>query len=27
MIAVAVKMIETDLMTKIKASFTGNSNA
>ena len=27
MIAVAVKMIETDLMTKIKASFTGNPNA
>ena len=27
MIALAVKMIETDLMTKMKASFTGNPNA
>ncbi|MFT3936333.1 MAG: phosphate acyltransferase PlsX [Chitinophagaceae bacterium] len=27
MIAVAAKMIETDLMTKMKASFTGNANA
>ena len=27
MIAVAAKMIETDLMTKMKASFTGNPNA
>ena len=27
MIGVAAKMIETDLMTKIKASFTGNTNA
>lgn len=27
MISVAVKMIETDLMKKIKASFTGNPNA
>ena len=27
MIAVAARMIETDLMTKIKASFTGSANA
>jgi glycerol-3-phosphate acyltransferase PlsX len=27
MITVAAKMIETDLMTKMKASFTGNANA
>jgi glycerol-3-phosphate acyltransferase PlsX len=27
MIGVAAKMIETDLMTKIKTSFTGNTNA
>ena len=27
MIAVAAKMIETDLMSKMKASFTGNTNA
>ncbi|MEP6746224.1 MAG: phosphate acyltransferase PlsX [Bacteroidota bacterium] len=27
MISVAAKMIESDLMTKIKASFTGNTNA
>ena len=27
MIAVAAKMVETDLMSKMKASFTGNTNA
>jgi len=27
MIAVAAKMVETDLMSKMKASFTGNPNA
>jgi hypothetical protein len=27
MIAVAAKMIETDLMSKMKVSFTGNTNA